>query len=79
MRLILTNDDARRLRAVLAGADELPGIAVAFDPAGGPPGATLTVAGETFHGRARRTPGAAGTFTVEDRDGDVVVVGEAER
>ena len=77
MRVILSNDDARELEALMTAN---PGVAWEFvmPGTGGRAEATIIVAGQRFTATLRRTPSTAGSFVIEDFDGRRIAEGVAD-
>lgn len=77
MKVILTNEDARRLRQQIEqnpnAALDVQAVAV-----GEKITATISVGDLELSGEVGRTPYAPGIFIVEDADGNLVAKGEGE-
>jgi hypothetical protein len=71
MRVILSNDDARKLHALMTAH---PDIAWDFEFLGGSD-AQIIFAGEKFKAKLRATPSARGSFVIEDFDGRRIMEG----
>jgi hypothetical protein len=73
MRLILSNDDARELHALMTAS---PSIDWEFVPVADRHGeATIIYAGARFTAKMRPTPNAPGSFVIEDFDGHRIAEG----
>ena len=75
MRVILSNVDADRLAQLIEDNPDAEVLVKTKDDwvgEGGTVWVSLKGVGVEFAGKARRTPGRAGTFNVEDLDGRII-------
>jgi hypothetical protein len=77
VRVILTNEDAARLAALIQdNPDAALNVEVKRVGEGAPGSVSLEGVETEIRGKMRRTPGKAGSFVIEDLDGRIVAEGE---
>jgi hypothetical protein len=73
MRVILSNDDAELLAQLIADDPDAPSFRIETRERVGEGGTVWVLhSGAEFKGKARRTPGRAGTIYIEDPDGRII-------